>query len=77
MKEKEMKKYKFVMGFPEKGEVQIDVRDSRRDSKTIGHLVLSESGLGWKSVRRQKIDTAKIPWDRVASAIGSWQDQNK
>ena len=65
----EMKKYKFVLDMPEDGTVQLDIRKSYGDKKSIGHLVLSETGLGWRSVKKQKIDKQEICWDEVKNKL--------
>ena len=61
-----MKKYKLVLDYPDKGVIQFDVRGK---SGSIGHLVLTETGLAWKSKYKHKVDISEIPWDKVLNRI--------
>lgn len=73
-KEPGMKKYKLVLDCPDKGVIQFDIRGK---SGTIGHLVLTETGLAWKSRHKQMIDGSEIPWENVPHGISEMQKKIK
>lgn len=65
-----MEKYKLVLDCPDKGVIQFDIRGK---SGAIGHLVLTETGLAWKSKHKQKIDGREIPWEDVSRGVSEMQ----
>ena len=69
-----MKKYKLVLDCPDKGVIQFDIRGK---SGAIGHLVLTETGLSWKSKGKQKISWPEILWANVPRGISEMQKEIK
>ena len=71
---KGMKKYKLVLDCPDKGVIQFDIRGK---SGAIGHLVLTETGLSWKSKGKQKVSWPEILWANVPRGISEMQKEIK
>ena len=59
-------KHRFVLDTLEDGSWRIDIKVGPKNGKTIGHIMLSDSGLSWK-FRRNK--SAEIPWNKVETTI--------
>jgi len=61
--------YKWVLDIGDIGELRIDIRKLPAGKNTIGHLVLSKTGLKWMSPRSKKVLGKEILWNDFAIAM--------
>lgn len=63
--------YKLVLDVDDSGKWHIDVRKMPNGKKTIGHVVLSDTGLAWVCPNGKKECGKEILWADLAKVMKS------